>query len=81
MKRFFDNSLDAFLWLTECNLATLEELKELKSSSRTRITRQQEICDNAMVHIRKFGKANMAELETRAYQDGYLRVYNLLKGI
>lgn len=81
MRNTFDNALDAFLWLTECNLATLEELKDLKSSSKARIARQQEICDNAMVNVRRFGKVNISELATRAYDNGCIRIHDLLKGI
>lgn len=42
-------------WLTECNLATLEELKELKSSSSYRIQRQQTICNTAVRHCIELG--------------------------
>jgi len=36
--------LEAYLWATEVNLATLEELAYLKSSSKSRIDRQKSIC-------------------------------------
>lgn len=35
-------------WLTECNLATLEGLRALKSTSAARLRRQQAICDTAV---------------------------------
>ena len=41
-----------FAYYTECNLATLEELKAMKSSSKYRIKRQEDIC-NQMVNICK----------------------------
>ena len=41
-----------FAYFTECNLATLEELKSLKSTPKCRIERQQDIC-NEMVTICK----------------------------
>lgn len=37
-----------FAYATECNLATLEELQDLKSSSKSRIARQQGICDRML---------------------------------
>lgn len=42
-------------WLTECNLATLEGLQELKSSSNYRIQRQQSICNKAVQQCIELG--------------------------
>lgn len=42
------------LVFTEFNLATLEELSELKSSSASRIKRQQRICDEMVAACRQF---------------------------
>lgn len=74
--RRFNSTTEAFLWLTECNLATLEELKELKSSSKTRIARQQEICDTAIAHVKVLGEKIWVEEGS-----GCIRVHDLLKGI
>lgn len=38
----------ALAWITECQLATLEGLLEKKSSAKSEIKRQREICDNAV---------------------------------
>lgn len=42
-------------WLTECNLATLEDLKGLKSTSAARLHRQQSICDTAVAQCVDLG--------------------------
>lgn len=42
-------------WLTECNLATLEGLRALKSTSAARLRRQQSICDTAVAHCIDLG--------------------------
>ena len=36
-------------WLTECELATLERMKELKTSKYA-LKRQEDICDQAVAH-------------------------------
>lgn len=77
--RRFNSTTEAFLWLTECNLATLEELQELKSSSKVRVARQQEICDTAMAHVRVFGEKDW--VASIAHDSGCIRVHDLLKGI
>jgi hypothetical protein len=75
----FNSTTEAFLWLTERNLATLEELQMLKSFSKTRIARQQEICDTAMAHVRMFGERSW--VASFAKDSGCIRVHDLLKGI
>ena len=37
-------------WLTECQLATLEDLEGRKSTSKTEIARQRDICRQAVFH-------------------------------
>lgn len=43
-----------FAYFTECNLATLEELKDYKSTAKHRIERQKEICDNMVTICKNF---------------------------
>jgi hypothetical protein len=42
-------------WATECELATLEELKEIKSSSKRSIERHQLICNKLLTHCHELG--------------------------
>jgi hypothetical protein len=39
-------------WLTECNLATLEEMLSRKSTPKYSIARQESICEKAVEHCR-----------------------------
>jgi len=43
-----------FSYFTECNLATLEELKSLKSTSKCKLERQQSICDGMIAVCKEF---------------------------
>ena len=54
------NAIDAWAWLIECDLATLEELEMLKSSSKARIDRQRGICERAVREFRMLGNADAA---------------------
>jgi len=42
-------------WLTECQLATLEGLEGLKSTSKSELARQREICDKAVAQCKDLG--------------------------
>ena len=42
-------------WLTECELATLEELKERKSASKRDVHRHEEICQKAIAQCHDLG--------------------------
>lgn len=44
-------------WLTECQLATLEGLEELKRTSKSELHRQRQICDQAVAHCKDLGVA------------------------
>ena len=37
-------------WLTECELATLEQLESLKSASKYAVNRHRSICNDAVTH-------------------------------
>jgi hypothetical protein len=39
-------------WVVECQLATLEQLEERKSTSARELNRQRSICDTAVWHFR-----------------------------
>ena len=47
--------LEAYLWATEVNLATLSELAYLKSSSKSRINRQKSICTKMLQVCQEYG--------------------------
>lgn len=53
-------AVDAWACLIECNLATLEELQMLKSSSAARIRRQEDICRQAVSLFRALGNIEAA---------------------
>lgn len=55
------NATDAWAWLLECDLATLEELRMLKSSSKNRIGRQADICTRAVMEFRAMGQRESAK--------------------
>lgn len=61
MSRIPNSSIDALALLIDWNLATLEELKMLKSSSASRIQRQQRICDEGVRYFRQFGTLAVAK--------------------
>lgn len=42
-------------WLTECQLATLEGLEELKRTSKSELSRQREICEKAISQCKELG--------------------------
>jgi len=42
-------------WLTECELATLERLRSIKSAGKAETARHQSICDIAVRHCRELG--------------------------
>lgn len=42
-------------WVTECQLATLEQLQSRKTASKADLKRQQEICDKAVDQCRDLG--------------------------
>ena len=42
-------------WLTECELATLEHLRLVKSSPKSAINRHVSICDGAVFHCHELG--------------------------
>jgi hypothetical protein len=42
-------------WSAECHLATLERLRERKSSAKYDLNRQQSICDDLVYHCEKLG--------------------------
>lgn len=57
--------LESYLWATEVNLATLEELAYLKSSSKSRINRQKSICTKMLQVCQEYG----SEIEWRGWTD------------
>jgi hypothetical protein len=52
---------EALCEVTEWNLATLEELRMLKSSSKARVRRQEGICRDMVLAVRRF--ASLADAE------------------
>lgn len=60
-KGYADNAVEALFRLTEWNLATLEELEMLKSSSKTRVERQRQICEAAVGDCARFGSVQTAK--------------------
>ena len=54
LKKELNQLQSVFIESTEWNLATLEELKELKSSSKLRIGRQEAICTNMVKTCESF---------------------------
>lgn len=65
-----------YIQATEWNLATLEELACLKSSSKNRIERQRSICQSMLVVAKTLVEAN-PDMESVWRKKGY-RVYALL---
>jgi hypothetical protein len=53
-------SIQAWAYLIECDLATLEELQMLKSSSKSRTARQENICRSAVAYFRQYGDIEAA---------------------
>lgn len=54
------NAMEAWAYLIECDLATREELADIKSTSKYRIRRQENICRTAVAHFRQYGDADSA---------------------
>jgi len=44
-------------WLTECQLATLQDLRQVKSTPKSKLARQQQICDRAVAQCHELGVA------------------------
>lgn len=42
-------------WLTECQLATLQDLRQVKSTPKSKLARQQQICERAVTQCRDLG--------------------------
>jgi hypothetical protein len=53
----FDNLIDSFAHFTECQMATLEYLKDRKRTPKCEISRQQSITDKMVAVLRKEGFA------------------------
>jgi hypothetical protein len=70
---------DAYAYATECNLATLSELHDIKSSSKSRIGRQTRICAQMLEVCRHIDE----KIDWRPVGDAgssrYLRTYELLQ--
>ena len=50
-ERLFDDRVATVLaWLTECELATLERLRRLKSTPQSELRRHETICNDAVLH-------------------------------
>lgn len=76
-KGYADNAVDALFRLTEWNLATLEELKDLKSTSKRRLERQQRICEAAVGDCVRFGNISGKAVAERM---GCIRLLAILNG-
>lgn len=55
-----NNAVQAWAYLIECDLATLEELKDIKATSKYRISRQENICRSAILYFRQYGDIEAA---------------------
>ena len=70
---------DAYAYATECNLATLSELNDIKSSSKSRIGRQVRICAQMLEVCRHIDEKIDWRPAGDAGSSRYLRTYELLQ--
>lgn len=74
-KGYVVSAVEALFRLTEWNLATLEELKDIKSTSKRRIERQQKICEMAVGDCIRFGGEDSRNI---AHELGCIRIRAIL---